>query len=526
MLPQKNAKGYVYGPHPVITDNGTHVDYFEGDFSPVVAGDQLESTDELPTVNWTQYKVVELLRWNAFEMCLNRSVAKLMGIPVPQESDVSSFSLGFSNTSTARRYELPVHNLVHCTEQVLDQRDTDKLRDAAFSGDRADKWMTFVYEQCTLPSETQSCVDAVVKHISVSAADNLSVRLSEQPTSRFDTASARWSKQVDSEHVHKTRRNQWSHVTNAEQISAALVHAGFATYLQPIYCFAWEADTGADDIAKYMALLPQHYILPGSSTDGSFNETAFRDGIDEADVRSHSLIAFARGAGSTWIQALRLATTRPIVLLDYVSEVIPDRIVRFVAFSKRNPNLNDPTVDNGRFSGPAWNSIESWLESEAYPEEAQLQRMHNLNQTYRKLPAKTIWRLRNTSAIATGHRNATHTFASVYMGPVGVASDPQASLCVFSAMTSLPIPYESYVQRDTSTSFVADMNITANLTTANFSRIFKEAREFAYVKEALQAFKTLAEHYGCGAAKSARTRHLGSGPSDLGAWRNSTVELP
>jgi hypothetical protein len=73
-------------------------------------------------------------------------------------------------------------------------------------------------------------------------------------------------------------------VANAQQLSAGLIHAGFATFIQPIYCFAWEAHAESNEIAKYLALLPEQYIVPGSSVLTTFDELFFKASFDELAV--------------------------------------------------------------------------------------------------------------------------------------------------------------------------------------------------------------------------------------------------
>ena len=141
---------------------------------------------------------------------------------------------------------------------------------------------------------------------------------------------------ADVEHGRTSRSSRWMGVANAEQLSAGLIHAGFATFIQPIYCFAWGAHADGDEIAKYLALLPEQYLVPGSSASNTFDEHVFRANFDEAtDTRTHALIAFGQVDDVTWVDAVRAATSRPIVVLGLMRDVLAHRVQLFYSDDAR-----------------------------------------------------------------------------------------------------------------------------------------------------------------------------------------------
>ena len=62
--------------------------------------------------------------------------------------------------------------------------------------------------------------------------------------------------QEDADHLTKTRTSRWEGCSNSEALSAALIHNGLATFLQPVYIYTWDPRSGGEEIAKYIAMLP------------------------------------------------------------------------------------------------------------------------------------------------------------------------------------------------------------------------------------------------------------------------------
>jgi hypothetical protein len=326
---------------------------------------------------------------------------------------------------------------------------------------------------------------------------------------------------ADVEHGRTSRSSRWMGVANAEKLSAGLIHAGFATFIQPIYCFAWEAHADGDEIAKYLALLPEQYIVPGSSAMTTFDEHVFKASFDEAiDTRAHALIAFGQVDNNTWVHSVRSATSRPIVVLGLMRDVLAHRVQLFYSDDARRQMTERSSSTFVKAM------MHSWMQSDEYPRDAQLEYMYGLNATLRDLPIDDVWKARNASAIASGvDQGGTTSTASVYLGPVGDAQNVRRSLCVFAHSTSLPIPWMRYETATDSKSAISVpskllANVNEDIVAAMLAR---EPREFYYVARALDTFEAFAEEYGCleePTEAALRPPKYGAGPL---SYRSSTV---
>ena len=300
---------------------------------------------------------------------------------------------------------------------------------------------------------------------------------------------------ADVEHGRTSRSSRWMGVANAEQLSAGLIHAGFATFIQPIYCFAWEAHADGNEIAKYLALLPEQYIVPGSSAMTTFDEHVFKASFEKlaVDSRTHTLIAFGQVSNDTWVHSVRAATSRPIVVLGLMRDVLAHRVQLFYSDDSRRQMAERSSSTFVKAM------MHSWMQSDEYPRDAQLEYMYGLNATLRDLPIDDVWKARNASAIASGvDQGGTTSTASVYLGPVGDAQNVRRSLCVFAHSTSLPIPWLRYeTAMDSVSSTVPSKllkHVDEDIVAAMLAR---EPREFYYVARALDTFEAFAEEYGC-----------------------------
>eukprot|EP00900_Chrysochromulina_parva_P013947 jgi/Chrpa1/22553/Chrysochromulina_OHIO_Genome00025724-RA len=294
-------------------DNGDAPMTFVGDFAgehcdgEALPGGGCDGSEAyLPKIDWDAYKIVELIRWNLLDRCLAQTevasgVAEDPSVVIPPDSVVATG-------------DVDLDDLLRCIRYSGAQHDADRLRLNVFSGERLADWMTLPYEMCSMPSHVQGCVDAAVAHVNEQAFKHI-----ERPHS----------------------------VTTAtEHLSAGLIHAGFATFIQPIYCFAWEAHADGNEIAKYLAMLPEQYIVPGSSASSTFNPRVFKASFDEAvDTRAHALIAFGQvdnitsfnedgwfknpGYEGGWVHSVRAATSRPIVVLGLMRDVLAHRVQLF-----------------------------------------------------------------------------------------------------------------------------------------------------------------------------------------------------
>ena len=326
---------------------------------------------------------------------------------------------------------------------------------------------------------------------------------------------------ADVEHGRTSRSSRWMGVANAEQLSAGLIHAGFATFIQPIYCFAWEAHADGNEIAKYLALLPEQYIVPGSSAMTTFDEHVFKASFEKlaVDSRTHTLIAFGQVSNDTWVHSVRAATSRPIVVLGLMRDVLAHRVQLFYSDDSRRQMAERSSSTFVKAM------MHSWMQSDEYPRDAQLEYMYGLNATLRDLPIDDVWKARNASAIASGvDQGGTTSTASVYLGPVGDAQNVRRSLCVFAHSTSLPIPWLRYeTAMDSVSSTVPSKllkHVDEDIVAAMLAR---EPREFYYVARALDTFEAFAEEYGCleePTEAALRPPKYGAGPL---SYRSSTV---
>jgi hypothetical protein len=314
---------------------------------------------------------------------------------------------------------------------------------------------------------------------------------------------------ADVEYGRTSRSSRWMGVANAEQLSAGLIHAGFATFIQPIYCFAWEAHADGNEIAKYLAMLPEQYIVPGSSASSTFNPRVFKASFDEAvDTRAHALIAFGQvdnitsfnedgwfknpGYEGGWVHSVRAATSRPIVVLGLMRDVLAHRVQLFYSDDARRQMAERSSSTFVKAM------MHSWMQSDEYPRDAQLEYMYGLNATLRDLPIDDVWKARNASAVASGVDAGSASVASVYLGPVGDAQNLRRSLCVFAHSTSLPIPWLRSETATESSSNVVSSKLLANVDEDVVAAMLaREPREFYYVARALDTFEAFAEEYGC-----------------------------
>ncbi len=322
---------------------------------------------------------------------------------------------------------------------------------------------------------------------------------------------------ADAEHAKKSRATRWIGVSNAEELSAGLIHGGFATYLQPIYCFAFPVHTEGEVVAKYLALLPDKYVVPGSDAFGKFDAQVFEADFTAAvDSRTHSLMAFGSFDDVSWVETVRAATKRPLVLLSTMRDVIAHRVNLFYSDETRS------TVAANASAVLVKGMMLSWIFSEDYPQEAQLQSVYGLNETLRNLTIDQVWGARNTSAIATGaDADANASVASVYLGPVGDHQNVRRTLCVFAHTTALPIPWTLYQSDEESPRSTVPSEHLDHVDDDIFeAMVAQEDREFFYVARALDAFEAFAEMYGCLAEpteEALRPSVLGAGPPEVGA---------
>ena len=325
---------------------------------------------------------------------------------------------------------------------------------------------------------------------------------------------------ADVEHGRTSRSSRWLGVSNAEQLSAGLIHAGFATFIQPIYCFAWEAHADGNEIAKYLAKLPEQYIVPGSSASTAFNARVFKDEFDqEVDTRTHALIAFGQVDDATWVHKVRAATSRPVVLLGLMRDVLAHRVQLFYSDDARRHMAERSSSTFVKAM------MHSWMQSDEYPRDAQLEYMYGLNATLRKLPIDDVWKARSASAIASGvDVDNTSPAASVYVGPVGDAQNVRRSLCVFAHSTSLPIPWLQYETAVDSVSSTVPSKLLAHVDEDIVAAMLAtEPREFYYVARTLDTFEAFAEEYGCleePTEAALLTPKYGAGPL---TYRSSTI---
>ncbi|KOO35298.1 hypothetical protein Ctob_016607, partial [Chrysochromulina tobinii] len=274
------AQPMMNGSEPAYSwrENGDAPKYFVGDFAgehcdgeALPGGGCGGSEAYLPKINWDAYKVVELTRWNLLDSCLAQTEFAI-GITEDPTMTIQS-----SNIVTG---DVDLDEMLRCIRYSGAQRDADLLRRNVFSGDRVSDWITLPYEICSMPSHIQECVDAAAAHV--------------VETPFYDVSNP------------------------------------------PIYCFAWEAHADGDEIAKYLALLPEQYIVPGSSAMTTFDEHVFKASFDEAiDTRAHALIAFGQVDNNTWVHSVRSATSRPIVVLGLMRDVLAHRVQLFYSDDAR-----------------------------------------------------------------------------------------------------------------------------------------------------------------------------------------------
>jgi len=300
---------------------------------------------------------------------------------------------------------------------------------------------------------------------------------------------------ADVEHSRSIRAARWNGIANAEVLSAGLIHAGFSTFIQPIYCFAWKSNADGDEIAQFLAMLPEQYIVPGSTALSTFDERVFAAKYDESvDTRTHALIAFGRIEDVTWVQKVRTQTKRPMVILGVMRDVLAHRVQLFYSDNERRQMAERSSTTFVRAM------LHSWMQSNEYVRETQLEYLYSLNATLRNLPIDDVWRARNVSAIASGvdARSTVSPLASVYVGPVGDPQNVRRTLCVFAHSTSLPIPWMRYETALESSSATVPSKFLANVDEdVMVALLAREQREFYYVARALDAFEAFAEEYGC-----------------------------
>ena len=299
---------------------------------------------------------------------------------------------------------------------------------------------------------------------------------------------------ADAAHHERTRSTRWLGISNAEEVTAGLIHGGFAIFVQPIYCFAWQKNANGVEISKYLAQLPPQYIVPGSRPFEPFDLKSFTASFDESvDGRTHALIAFGQIDNVTWVQELRSATSRPVVVLGFMRDVLSHRIQAFFADDERRHMANRSSVAFIRAM------MHSWMNSDDYPQDAQLQYVYEFNETWRNMTIDALWNARNSSAISSGaDADRDSPLASVYLGPVGDPQNIRRSLCIFAHATQLPIPWKIYeTDKENRNGIVPSKYIATVDEDVASVLLAKEKREFFFVARALDAFEAFAESYGC-----------------------------
>jgi len=327
---------------------------------------------------------------------------------------------------------------------------------------------------------------------------------------------------ADSNHVAKSRSGRWDGIANSEVLSASLIYQGYATFLQPIYCFVWDEHGGGADIAAYLSLLPSDYIIPGSSFETHFDLAKFKEVYDDEQEKQHlhSLMAYGFGhrARLDWVEAISAVTTRPVILFRSVRDVLPHRLSMFASSTHAHHQVQ---MQSGKDFAK---QMKEWVLSESYPRRAQLMPLHALNATYRELPIEAIWRLVNTSAVVTGaDANNSVDTGSIYLGPTMSSDNPITSLCVLTAMTSLPIPWDKIVN-NVSGAGRGPVKKAGPIASARGSLLDEEVAtsiialetdELFYVGRTLDNLEALQQKYGCGGQGPPSTAtNLGTGPED------------
>ncbi|KOO31168.1 hypothetical protein Ctob_005135 [Chrysochromulina tobinii] len=494
------------------SQDGIAPKYFIGDFSgancdgsSLPFGGCTGSENYLPAITWETYKIVELTRWNLVDRCLVESPFA-RGIT---EDPTATIDLNFKG----EKGEIVFDDLLHCMRDSAAQQIADKTRTNVFVNETAKNWKLIHYEYCAVPSHIQPCVDAVVAHV----VDKHSVAAQSY---NFDPNFAMLD---DMTHHERTRSTRWLGISNAEEVTAGLIHGGFAIFVQPIYCFAWQKNANGVEISKYLAQLPPQYIVPGSRPFEPFDLKSFTASFDESvDGRTHALIAFGQIDNVTWVQELRAATNRPVVVLGFMRDVLSHRIQAFFADDERRHMANRSSVAFIRAM------MHSWMNSDDYPQDAQLQYVYEFNETWRNMTIDALWNARNSSAISSGaDADRDSPLASVYLGPVGDPQNIRRSLCIFAHATQLPIPWKIYETDNENRNGIVPSKYIATVDEDVASVLLaKEKREFFFVARALDAFEAFAESYGCLATPTDTAIALpkfGAGPLMVG-HETSTVK--
>jgi hypothetical protein len=291
------------------------------------------------------------------------------------------------------------------------------------------------------------------------------------------------------DHLTKGRKSRWDGISNGELLTATIVTAGYSTFMAPVFCFGWPSGSGGEEVAAIIAKLPSQYVVPGSSAVDTVDMDELRNGFPEADELLHGLIAYGRiSAEAQWIQEIRTMTSRAIILLGYVRDVIPHRMMSF--FADASVRQEKKWVDSDR--------VKKWMDSEDYNSEHQLELLYHIKGEARGQPMHELWMTRNDTAFISGKdADWDAELPSVYLGPIGVATDPRRTLCIFAGATSLPIPWTLY-QESTVPRQTVGFDELARLDEKLVSKFVEaEEKELFFVARAKDELESLSHKHGC-----------------------------